>query len=131
MDYFIVALLTIFSCLIFEKLGIPGLVLKLGNSYRSQLQAMQNKALSDEDKQKILLQQTPKQLLYLAKLVGGIILFISPFILIVLFDNSIPWFQSVVLYSIPGILVSIAAVFLYILLKKQYVKVLNHRKNTP
>lgn len=131
MTYFIIFILTLASCLIFDNLGILGLVRKLTGSYKSQLTAMRDPNTSDEEKQKLLLQQVSKQLGYLLKLIGSIVLFISPFLLLFLLENYIPSIQTAALYSLIGIAISLVAVVLYIVVKKQYVKLHNKRENTP
>lgn len=91
---------------------------------------MGNKDISDEEKQKALMQQVSSQIVYLLKLIGSILLFISPFLLIFLLERYFPNINSEALYSIKGISVSVLAVVLYIVLKKQYVKLLKSRKKS-
>ncbi|MCM4172547.1 hypothetical protein DHD32_13735 [Arenibacter sp. TNZ] len=106
------------------------LVKNLTNSYKFQLKALQDKTKTDEEKQKELLHQISKQIIYLLKLIGSIILFISPFISIFVIDELFNSTHSETLYSLGGTLVSLIAVVLYIIIKKQYVKLLKKRKNT-
>ncbi len=68
------------------------------------------------------MEQIPKQLGYLLKLIGSILLFISPFVLIFVLERFTASIDSEVLYSLEGIAVSMGAVLLYIFLKKQYVR---------
>jgi drug/metabolite transporter (DMT)-like permease len=103
------------------------LVQKLTVSYKTQLEVMRNRDLSDEEKQKLLMQQTPKQLGYLLKLIGSILLFISPFVLIFVLEKYVDSIDSADLYSFQGIAVSLGAVLLYLLLKKQYVRIFKSR----
>ena len=131
MIYFIIFILTILSCLIFDNLGVVALVRKLTNSYKSQLTAMKDTNTSDEEKQKLLLQQVSKQMGYLLKLIGSILLFISPFLLLFLLEQYFTSLDVSALYSLVGISVSLVAVVLYIVLKKQYVKLYSNRENTP
>lgn len=84
--------------------------------------------MSDEEKQKALMQQVSKQIGYLLKLIGSILLFIAPFLLIFILERFFPSINSEVLYSLMGILTSVIAVVIYIVLKKQYVKLLKSRK---
>jgi hypothetical protein len=91
---------------------------------------MRDKEISDEEKQKALMQQVSRQIVYLLKLIGSILLFIAPFLLIFLLERYFPALSSEVLYSIEGILVSVAAVVIYIVLKKQYVRLLKSRKES-
>jgi hypothetical protein len=85
--------------------------------------------LDDEEKQKALLKQLPIQLLNLFKLVLGIILFISPFIVLILFDQYIMYIKAEMLYQVGGILVSCVAVILFIIFKKKYGPVFKSGKN--
>ena len=130
MVYILIFILTLLSCFIFDNLGIVALVKNLTSSYKSQLQVMSDKAISDEEKQKLLMQQVSKQIVYLLKLIGSILLFISPFALIFVLERFFPEVNSAVLYSLEGILISVLAVVLYIVLKKQYVKLLKSRKES-
>lgn len=130
MIYFLIFIITILSCAIFDNLGIMTLVKNLTNSYKFQLKALQDKTKTDEEKQKELLHQISKQIIYLLKLIGSIILFISPFISIFVIDELFNSTHSETLYSLGGTLVSLIAVVLYIIIKKQYVKLLKKRKNT-
>ncbi|MEX0291109.1 MAG: hypothetical protein AB3N14_18545 [Flavobacteriaceae bacterium] len=130
MIYLLIFILTLLSCFIFDNLGIVALVKNLTSSYKSQLQVMGDKELSDEEKQKALMQQVSKQIGYLLKLIGSILLFIAPFALIFILERFFPGINSAVLYSLEGILISVLAVVLYIVLKKQYVKLLKSRKES-
>ncbi len=130
MIYLLIFILTVGSCLIFDNLGIVALVNNLTGSYKTQIKVMGNKDISDEEKQKALMQQVSSQIVYLLKLIGSILLFISPFLLIFLLERYFPNINSEALYSIKGISVSVLAVVLYIVLKKQYVKLLKSRKKS-
>ena len=130
MIYSLIFIITILSCIIFDNLGIITLVKNLTNSYQFQLKALKDKTKTDEEKQKELLHQISKQIKYLLKLIGCIILFISPFLFIFIIDELFKTTNSETLYSLGGILASLIAVVLYIILKKQYVKLFKKRKNT-
>ena len=130
MIYLLIIIITILSCIIFDNLGIITLVKNLTNSYQFQLKALKDKTKTDEEKQKELLRQISKQIIYLLKLIGSIILFISPFLSIFIIDELFKTTYSETLYSLSGILASLIAVVLYIILKKQYVKLFKKRKNT-
>ncbi|SHF80170.1 hypothetical protein SAMN03080594_107185 [Arenibacter palladensis] len=130
MIYSLIFIITILSCIIFDNLGIITLVKNLTNSYKLQLKVLQDKTKTDEEKQKELLRQISKQIIYLLKLIGSIILFISPFLSIFIIDELFKTTYSETLYSLVGILASLIAVVLYIILKKQYVKLFKKRKNT-
>ncbi len=131
MIYITIFILTILSCLIFEKLGVVALVKNLTNSYKSQLTVMKDPNTSDEEKQKVLLTQVSKQMGYLLKLIGSILLFISPFLLLIVLEKFIPSIDVSALYNLYGILTSLIAVVIYIVLKKQYVKLHSNRENAP
>ena len=107
---------------------MPATVKTLIASYREQMSIMGSKTLGDEEKQKALLKQLPIQLINLLKLVLGIILFLSPFLLLILFDQYIP-VKAEVLYRVDGILVSCVAVVLFIAFKKKYGSVFKSGKN--
>lgn len=130
MTYLIIFGLTILSCFIFDNLGMVALVRDLTGSYKSQIQVMQNKDLSDEEKQKALMKQVSKQMGYLLKLIGSILLFIAPFLLIFVLERFSTDIHSEVLYTLNGILVSLLAVVLYIAIKKLYVKLLKSREES-
>ena len=130
MTYILIFGLTAVSCLIFDNLGLIRLVSNLMASYKSQIQVMKNQELSDEEKQKALMKQVGRQILYLLKLIGSIFLFIAPFLLIFVLEKFYPAVNSNVLYTLNGILVSVLAVVLYITIKKLYVKLLARRKES-
>ena len=129
MDYLIIFILTIASCIIFDNLGVYALVRNLTGSYKTQMTVIGSKQISDEQKQKELLAMASKQVVMLLKLVGSIILFISPFLLVILFNDQLPWINAEILYTAIGIGVSIAAVLIYVLLKRFYVKLFSNRKD--
>ena len=130
MIYSLIFIITILSCIIFDNIGMITLVKNLTNSYKLQVKVLQDKSKTDEEKQKELLGQISKQIIYLFKLIGSIILFISPFLSIFIIDELFKTTYSETLYSLSGILASLIAVVLYIILKKQYVKLFKKRKNT-
>ena len=130
MIYSLIFIITILSCIIFDNIGMITLVKNLTNSYKLQVKVLQDKSKTDEEKQKELLRQISKQIIYLFKLIGSIILFISPFLSIFIIDELFKTTYSETLYSLSGILASLIAVVLYIILKKQYVKLFKKRKNT-
>ncbi|MFS4448782.1 hypothetical protein [Maribacter sp. 2307UL18-2] len=129
MDYLLIFILTICSCLIFDNLGFMALVRNLVSSYKEQFKTMSNKELDDEAKQKALLGLISKQMGYLVKLIFSILLFVAPFALFFLVERFFPQFDSSILYRVEGIGISILAVVLYIIFKKQYVRLHKNRKN--
>ena len=122
MNYFLIFILTICSCLIFDNLGFKPLVRNLIASYKEQFTTMTSKVMDDEAKQKALMGLITKQMAYLAKLIFSIMLFVAPFGLYFLLAHFFPQFDTSYLYQLEGIGVSILAVFIYIILKKQYVR---------
>lgn len=129
MIYFIIFCLTIVSCILFDIIGLPNTVKILMASYRVQMNIMSSKAMSDEEKQRALMKQIPIQLLNLFKLIWGIFFFISPFLILLLLDKYALDLDAEVLYRFKGILVSMIAVVLFILYKKNYANILKGRKN--
>lgn len=122
MSYIVIIALTVLSCLIFERLGLLTKVKTLTDSYRRQLAIIQDKTISDEERQKQMLAQSKQQLILLLTIIFYIILFISPFILYTVVASYTEWLKIEILYSLYGIIVSVIAVVLYILAKKIYGK---------
>ena len=81
---------------------------------------MTAKDISDEERQKKLLALIPGQLMALLKLIGSILLFISPFFVYIALEPYSSYFDTPTLYSIWGIGISLVAVLLYIMIKKRY-----------
>jgi len=81
---------------------------------------MTAKDISDEERQKKLLALIPGQLISLLKLIGSILLFISPFFIYIALAPFSTYFDTPTLYSLFGIGISLVAVVLYILIKKRY-----------
>lgn len=98
------------------------LVRNLIASYKAQFETMTSKVLDDEAKQKALMGLITKQMTYLAKLIFSILLFVAPFGLFFLLEYFFPQFDSSYLYRLEGIGISILAVLIYIIIKKQYVR---------
>lgn len=129
MDYLLIFILTVCSCLIFDNLGFMALVRNLVSSYKEQFKTMANKELDDEAKQKALMGLISKQMGYLVKLIFSILLFVAPFALFFLAERFFAQLDSNILYRLEGISISILAVVLYIIFKKQYVRLHKNRKN--
>lgn len=81
---------------------------------------MTAKEITDEERQKKLLALIPQQLWALLKLIGSILLFISPFFVYIALEPYSSYFDTPTLYSVSGIGVSLVAVLLYVLIKKRY-----------
>ena len=123
LGYAILFVATLLCCLIFERIKITGLVRRLLGSYKSQLEAMKNREMTDEEKQKALMSQVGTQFGLLLRLIGAIVLFVSPFILYVLLDPYSEHLDSGLLYEPLGIGVTFLAAAVYILFKKYYGRV--------
>lgn len=119
MTYLIVFAFTLVSCFLFDLIGVWPVVKKLTGSYKDQMKIMTDKQMSDEVRQKELLALIPGQLGNLLKLIGAILLFISPFIVYIFLADYSDFFQLEVLYSLLGIGASVVAVVLYIWFKKR------------
>ena len=119
MSYVIIFLLTLLSCFLFDKLRVYRIVTSLTASYKEQMAVMTAKDLNDEERQKKLMALIPQQLKGLLKLIGGILLFISPFFLYLLLSPYTEYLEASMLYSLYGIGVSLLAVLLYIWFKKR------------
>lgn len=120
MTYLLIFAFTLVSCFLFDLIGVWPIVQKLTGSYKDQLSVMTDKSMSDEERQKKLLALIPGQLGNLMKLIGGILLFISPFFIYILLAEYSEYFKTEVLYSLLGIGASLVAVAVYIWFKKRY-----------
>ena len=120
MSYLIIFLFTLLSCFLFDKIGVYPILRSLTQSYKEQMAVMTAKDISDEERQKKLLALIPGQLMALLKLIGSILLFISPFFAYIALAPYSSYFDTPTLYSIWGIGISLVAVVLYIMIKKRY-----------
>lgn len=127
MILFFIFICTLISCYIFERVTLTKHLHHLLNSYESQFAVMSNKDLSDDLKQKELFKHIKEQLRLLAAISLKMIFFLSPFLLWFLLD-----FFGLQLYfeetmRLEGIGISILAVILFLLYKKQYVKIFSSK----
>ncbi|TXN35964.1 hypothetical protein FVB32_15500 [Flagellimonas hymeniacidonis] len=88
---------------------------------------MSSKELSDEDKQKMLLQQISKQLVLIGKLILGILLFILPFLTLFVTEKLDASLNPNILLDWWGLLTPIVVVVLYVIFKKNYGRLFGNR----
>jgi len=127
LEYFVLVVLTLLSCILFEYAKLPGTIQKLIASYRLQFKIMADKALDDENKQKQMMQQIVIQLGFLAKLIGGILLFIAPFLSLFLLSRIEASLNPDILLTWWGILLPTVTVIVYILIKRKYGRLFGRR----
>ena len=127
MSYFVLVILTIISCILFEYSGISDTLKTLMAAYRQQFAVMSDKNLTDEVKQKQLMNLIPRQLLLMGKLILGIILFIAPFLSLFLLKFLDEDLNPDILVTWWGILIPVLTVVLYILIKRSYGKLFRNR----
>lgn len=127
MAYFVLILLTLLSCVLFEYAGIPRHIQKLVASYKFQFKLMSDKGMTDEEKQRQLLRQVSCQLLLLLRLILGILLFIAPFLSLYLLKEVHPALHPGILITWWGLLLPLLAVLVYIYLKRIYVRLFKDR----
>lgn len=83
---------------------------------------MSDKNLTDEERQKELMQLIPIQLKGLGKLILGIVLFVSPFFSLFILQNLSPTLNPNILVTWWGLLLPVVTVVFYIMIKKRYGK---------
>jgi len=127
LEYFVLVVLTLLSCILFEYAKLPVTIQKLIASYRLQFKIMADKALDDESKQKQMMQQIVIQLGFLAKLIGGILLFIAPFLSLFLLSRIEASLNPDILLTWWGILLPTVTVIVYILIKRKYGRLFGRR----
>lgn len=127
MAYIVLVLLTLISCTLFEFSKVPKTLKELLNAYKVQFQLMGNKELSDSEKQQKLMQLVGNQLRLLAKLILGMVLFVTPFLSLYLLKELDASLHPEILVSWWGLLIPIVTVFLYLGLKRLYGNVFNNR----
>lgn len=124
MAYLVLVILTLLSCWLFEFSKLPQTLKTLTASYKQQFKVMGNKTLDDEEKQKQLMALVSQQLKGIGKLILGILLFIAPFFSLFLLQRIHPDLNPEILVKWWGLLIPIATVILYMILKKNYGKLL-------
>lgn len=127
MEYFILVILTIISCWLFEYFNITDTTKKLVNSYKRQFEIIKDKIISDNDKQSLLMTQIGKQLTLLVKLIFGIIIFIAPFISLFFLQNFKKTLGPEILITFWGLIIPIITVIFYIYFKRLYGKLFKTR----
>jgi hypothetical protein len=98
------------------------------NSYKVQFEVMKQSAVSDEVKQRLMLEQISIQVKQLFLITLAIAFIISPFIVYIGLDHFFLKIGYEVFYSIKGISTSIAVVVLYLILRSAYVRLFRNRK---
>ena len=91
-------------------------------SYKVQFSVMKQSTVSDEVKQKLMLEQIGIQVKQLFLITLTIALIVSPFIIYIGLDHSFLNIGYEVFYSIEGLFTSIAVVVLYFILRSAYVR---------
>lgn len=127
MVYFVLVLLTLLSCWLFEFSKLSETVKSLTSSYKQQFKVMTDKSIGDDAKQKLLMTLVSQQLLGIGKLILGILLFIAPFLSLYLLQFIDPRLSPDILITLWGIIIPLGAVLLYILIKKSYGNLFGNR----
>ena len=123
----VLVILTFLSCFLFEFSKVPETSKKLIVSYKDQFRIMSDKSLDDQAKQQQLLKQISSQLILIARLVLGIILFVAPFLSLFILGRYSDELKPEILYSPRGLLIPMFAVLIYILIKKAYARIQQNR----
>lgn len=127
MVYLLLVILTILSCIFFEYSKLGDTLKRLKTAYALQFKVMSDKSIPDEEKQKMLLSQISKQLMLLGKLTFGIFLLVAPFLSLLVLERFWPSLNSDILLSWYGIIIPMGTAVFYILIKRNYGKLLNKR----
>ena len=127
MVYAALVVLTLISCILFEYSGIKNTLDNLLKAYKEQFSIMSDKSITDEEKQKMLLQLVSKQLVLIAKLIFGIVLFIAPFLSLFLLQKWDSRLNPDILVTWWGLLIPVLTVFLYITIKRSYGRIQRNR----
>lgn len=115
--------LTIVSCLVFDSINFKSTSVELINSYKELPSILSNKEISDDEKQKTLLKSSKFQFKKLVELIFKIMVFLSPYSLIILFDISL-----LTLLKTRSVIISLIGVISFILIKKTYGKILKDKQ---
>lgn len=127
MVYFVLVVLTVLSCILFEYSKLPETLTALIASYKEQFKVMSDKLLTDEVKQKMLFGQIFKQLILIGKLIFGIVLFIAPFLSLFVLERFEETLSPTILVSWLGLVIPVVTVIFYIILKRKYGHLLRNR----
>jgi hypothetical protein len=98
------------------------------HSYKVQFGVMKQNAISDEVKQKLMLEQIGIQVRQLFLITLTIARIISPFIVYIGLDHAFLKIGYEAFYSIEGLFTSMAVVVLYLILRSAYVRLFRSRK---
>jgi hypothetical protein len=128
LQYLLLSILTIISCLIFEHSSFMSKVKLLLHSYKVQFSVMKQNTVSDEVKQKLMLEQIGIQTKQLFLITLTIVLIILPFIVYIGLDHFFMNIGYETFYSIYGLFTSFAAVIFYLTLRSVYVRIFRSRK---
>ena len=127
MVYLLLVILTVISCILFEYSKLSDTLKALKAAYALQFKVMSDKSIPDEEKQKMLLSQISKQLVLLAKLIFGIFLFVAPFLSLFILQRFWASLNPDILLTWYGIVIPVVTAVFYILIKRNYGKLLNKR----
>jgi len=114
--------LTIVSCLVFDYIKLKSTTVDLINSYKELPSILNDGEISDDQKQKALLKSSKFQFKKLIELIFKIIVFLSPFSLIIVFDISL-----LSLLETRSVIISLIGVISFILMKKIHGKILKDK----
>lgn len=120
MVYFVLVVLTLISCILFEYTGTSNILKNLTSSYSKQFAVMSDKNLEDNDKQKQLMSLIPKQLLLMGKLILGILIFIAPFLSLYILKFVDQELNPNILVTWWGITIPMVTVIFFIYIKRFY-----------
>ena len=88
---------------------------------KSSLKALQDSKLADEQKQKLLLNNSAKVLIKVFKLFLSFFISLMPFIILIVFCRTFTTIKiELILYSYKGIILSSFAFIFYFLIKRMY-----------
>ena len=127
LEYFVLIALTIVSCVFFEFIKMNQTLRKLLNSYKQQFILMADKSLDDRERQMLLIKLIKEQLIGLGKLILSILLLVAPFFSLFLLRNLNASLDPAILLTWWGLVIPMVTVFLYLQVKKIYVKVFRNR----
>jgi hypothetical protein len=118
----IVFILTFASCLLFDVLKILSTVFKLLESYKALPSILADKSINDDLRQQKLLKASGFQLKNLLILVFKLLFAVLPFTILIFLD-----FDLNLLLQTEYILVSVAGILSYLIIKKFYAKTLGNK----
>ncbi len=119
-EYSVIFIGTLVSCLVFDKLQLLSTSRLLLDSYKESFAIMGNKTLEDDTRQEQLLDGVKTQLALLIKLIFKIVIVLLPFGTLYILEQIGFDLAFKKLFGVTAILVSTAAVILFIFLKRRY-----------